>query len=103
MKYIHPGLPGSKVSFKKRYGNFINGQFVDPVGGRWFTSTTPVTGENIAEFPRSGEMDIESALTAAHEARARWGATPVTERANILLAIADRIEANTEILALTET
>lgn len=73
MKYIHPGLPGSKVSFKKRYGNFINGQFVDPVGGRWFTSTTPVTGENIAEFPRSGEMDIESALTAAHEARADGG------------------------------
>ena len=54
MKYIHPGQTGAKVSFKKRYGNYIGGEFVDPVEGRWFTNTTPVTGEVIAEFPRSG-------------------------------------------------
>ena len=103
MKYIHPGQTGAKVSFKKRYGNYIGGEFVDPVEGRWFTNTTPVTGEVIAEFPRSGAADIEKALDAAHAAADAWGKTSAQDRSNVLLAIADRIEQNLELLALTET
>ena len=53
MKYVHPGLPGSLVSFRKRYGNYIGGKFVEPVSGNYFTNTSPVTGQPIAEFPRS--------------------------------------------------
>lgn len=103
MRYAHPGLDGAKVSFKKRYGNYIGGEFVDPVEGRWFDNTTPVTGEVIAQFPRSGAADIEKALDAAHAAAEAWGKTSAQERANVLLAIADRIEQNLELLALTET
>lgn len=103
MKYTHPGLPGAKVTFKSRYGNYIGGEFVDPVGGRWFANPTPVTGRTIAEFPRSDAKDIERALDAAHAAADAWGKTSVQERANVLLAIADRIEDNLEMLALTES
>ncbi|MDF7760309.1 aldehyde dehydrogenase [Kosakonia cowanii] len=103
MKYLHPGLDGAKVSYKPRYGNYIGGEFVDPIEGRWFTNTSPVTGEVIAEFPRSGAEDIEKALDAAHAAAESWGKTSVQDRANVLLKIADRIEANLELLALTET
>lgn len=103
MKYLHPGLDGAKVSYKPRYGNYIGGEFVDPIEGRWFTNTSPVTGEVIAEFPRSGAEDIEKALDAAHAAAEGWGKTSVQDRANVLLKIADRIEANLELLALTET
>ncbi|MDU7769962.1 MAG: hypothetical protein E7K05_23470 [Serratia marcescens] len=39
MKYVHPGLPGSLVSFRKRYGNYIGGKFVEPVSGNYFTNT----------------------------------------------------------------
>lgn len=73
MKYAHPGLDGAKVSFKQRYGNYIDGKFVDPVEGGWFTNTSPVTGQVIAEFPRSGAVDIEKALDAAHAAADAWG------------------------------
>ena len=103
MKYTHPGLPGAKVTFKSRYGNYIGGEFVDPVSGRWFANPTPVTGKTIAEFPRSDAKDIERALDAAHAAADAWGKTSVQERSNVLLAIADRIEANLETLALTES
>ena len=58
MRYAHPGTPGAIVSFKSRYGNFIGGEFVAPVKGQYFTNTTPVTGEAIAEFPRSTAEDI---------------------------------------------
>ncbi|WP_256742462.1 aldehyde dehydrogenase family protein, partial [Cronobacter sakazakii] len=103
MKYAHPGQPGALVSFKQRYGNFIGGQFVEPVEGQYFTNTTPVTGAVVAEFPRSGAADIERALDAAHAAAPAWGKTSVQERSNLLLAIADRMAGHIEQLALTES
>ena len=103
MRYAHPGTPGAIVSFKPRYGNFIGGEFVAPVKGQYFTNTTPVTGEVIAEFPRSTAEDIERALDAAHAAADAWGRTSVQDRSLILLKIADRIEQNLELLAVTET
>ena len=30
--------------FKTKYDNFIGGQFVPPVNGRYFDNTTPITG-----------------------------------------------------------
>jgi aldehyde dehydrogenase len=42
-------------------------------------------------------------LDAAHAAREAWGKTSVTERSNILLKMADRVEANLEMLAVAET
>ncbi|MBK3869376.1 aldehyde dehydrogenase family protein [Pseudomonas stutzeri] len=103
MRYAHPGTEGAKISFKTRYGNFINGEFVEPVGGQYFTNLSPVNGQPIAEFPRSDAADIEKALDAAHAAADAWGKTSVQARSLILLQIADRIEQNLEMLAITET
>jgi len=103
MRYAHPGTEGAKVNFKARYGNYINGQFVEPVGGQYFTNLSPVNGQPIAEFPRSDAADIEKALDAAHAAADAWGKTSVQARSLILLQIADRIEQNLELLAITET
>ncbi|MCC6073631.1 aldehyde dehydrogenase family protein [Pseudomonas sp. GCM10022188] len=103
MIYAQPGTAGAIVSFKPRYGNYIGGEFVAPVKGQYFTNTTPVTGEVIAEFPRSTAEDIELALDAAHAAADGWARTSVQDRALILLKIADRIEQNLEVLAVAET
>ena len=103
MRYAHPGSEGAVVSFKSRYGNFINGEFVEPVNGQYFTNLSPVNGQPIAEFPRSDAADIEKALDAAHAAADAWSKTSVQARSLILLKIADRIEQNLEMLAITET
>src|SRR5690554_6658404 len=103
MIYANPGAAGSLITFKNRYGNFINGEFVAPVKGQYFTNTTPVTGEAICEIPRSSTEDIDLALDAAHAAKDTWGKTSVQERSHILLKIADRIEQNLEMLAVAET
>ncbi|WP_439889063.1 acetaldehyde dehydrogenase ExaC [Pseudomonas sp. MBLB4123] len=103
MIYAKPGTPGSVVSLKSRYGNYIGGEFVAPVKGQYFSNTSPVDGSPIGEFPRSDAADIELALDAAHAAAEAWGRTSVANRANILLKIADRIEANLELLAVAET
>ena len=103
MIYAQPGAEGSVVSFKSRYGNYINGEFVAPVKGQYFTNLTPVTGNAVCEIPRSTAEDIDKALDAAHAAKDAWGKTSVQARSNILLKIADRIEQNLEMLAVTET
>ncbi|MES2714428.1 MAG: aldehyde dehydrogenase family protein [Pseudomonadota bacterium] len=101
--YAAPGTPGAKVSFKPRYDNFIGGRFVPPVEGQYFDVITPITGRVYTQAARSSAADIERALDAAHAAKDQWAATPAAARANILLQIADRIDANLELLAYAET
>ncbi len=103
MIYAQPGQEGSVVSFKSRYENYIGGEWVAPVKGQYFDNITPVTGAVFCEVPRSTAEDIDLALDAAHKAAPAWGKTSPTERSNILLKIADRIEANLEKLAVAET
>ncbi|WP_050183498.1 aldehyde dehydrogenase [Domibacillus robiginosus] len=103
MIYANPGQEGSKVTFKAKYDNYINGEWTAPLGGQYFENTTPVTGEVFCEVARSQAEDIELALDAAHGAREAWGKTSPAERANILNKIADRLEENLEMLAVAET
>ncbi len=103
MIYESPNRPGSKVNFKSRYENYIGGQWIAPVKGMYFENPSPVNGKNFCEVPRSTAEDIEKALDAAHAAAPAWGRTSGAERANILNRIADRIEANLEMLAVAET
>ncbi|MFI8737186.1 aldehyde dehydrogenase family protein [Ectopseudomonas toyotomiensis] len=103
MIYAKPGTAGAVVTLKPRYGNYIGGEFVAPLSGQYFSNTSPVDGSVIAEFPRSNAADIDKALDAAHAAADAWGRTSVQERSHILLKIADRIEANLELLAVAET
>ncbi|WP_027172118.1 aldehyde dehydrogenase [Methylobacterium sp. 10] len=94
---------GTKAPFSARYENFIGGQWVAPVNGRYFENTSPVTGRVICEVARSDAQDVEKALDAAHAAKEAWGRTAPGERALILNRIADRMEENLDLIALAET
>ncbi len=91
------------VAIKQRYGNYINGKWVDPIKGKYFENPSPLNGRKLCEIPRSTAEDIEKALDAAHAAKDAWGRTSTTERAIILNKIADRMEQNLDILAMIET
>jgi len=94
---------GIKSPFKEKYDNFIGGKWVKPVDGKYFENITPISGKPFCEVARSNEKDIELALDAAHAAKDAWGETSTTERANILLKIADVMEKNLETISLAET
>jgi len=102
-QYAAPGQADSLVAVESRYGNFIGGEWVPPVSGKYFENITPVTGQPFTEIARSTGDDIELALNAAHGAKQAWGRTSVAERSQILNKIADTIEANLEMLAVAET
>ncbi len=103
MIYANPGSEGSVITFKPRYENFIGGKWVAPVNGEYFDAISPVDGSVIAEIPKSSAQDVEAALDAAHAAKGAWADTSVAERSNVLLKIADIMEANLEVLAVAET
>ena len=103
MRYADPGTPGAKIAFKPRYDNFIGGKFVPPVKGQYFDNPSPVTGKAFCQVARSTEEDINKALDAAHAAAEAWGKTSPTHRAALMNKIADRLEANLEMIAVAET
>jgi len=94
---------GATLKVRSRYDNFIGGEWVPPVQGRYFENRTPITGELVCEIARSTSEDIEKALDAAHAAAEAWGKTSPAQRALILNRIADRMEANLNALATVET
>ncbi|MEW6256122.1 MAG: aldehyde dehydrogenase [Pseudomonadota bacterium] len=93
----------SVAPFKPRYGNFINGRFIEPLSGRFFTNHSPVNGQPLCEVARSEAPDVERALDAAHAAKDAWGRTSVAERALLLNRIAQVMEDNLDLLARAET
>ncbi|MBT9497629.1 MAG: aldehyde dehydrogenase family protein, partial [Zoogloea sp.] len=103
MLYALPGTAEAKVQYKSKYDNFIGGKWVAPVKGEYFDVITPITGKVYTQAARSTAEDVELALDAAHAVADSWGRTSPTERANLLLKIADRLEANIELLAYAET
>ena len=100
---VQDAIATRKAPYKTQYGNFIGGDWVEPVEGRYFDNTSPINGQVITSIARSSAQDIEKALDAAHAAKDAWGRTPAAERAGILLKIADRMEENLELLATAET
>lgn len=89
--------------FKSHYDNFINGEFVPPVNGNYFDVISPVNGKVFTKAAHSSKEDLDLAVDAAEKAFETWKNTSSTERSNILIKIADRLEQNLEYLATVET
>ncbi|MGO9956560.1 MAG: aldehyde dehydrogenase family protein [Solirubrobacteraceae bacterium] len=101
--YAAPGEPDSPVELDDRYENFIGGAWVAPTTGEYRENLTPSTGEPFCEVAHSGAQDIELALDAAHAAKDDWGRRSPADRAAVLNAVADAIDANLEMLAVAES
>ncbi|AWS48245.1 gamma-aminobutyraldehyde dehydrogenase [Streptosporangium sp. 'caverna'] len=76
--------------------NYINGEFVDAKSGRFSDVIDPCTGEAYLQAPISGPEDVDAAYAAAAAAFESWSQTTPGERANLLLKVADAIEARAD-------
>jgi len=101
--FVAPGRPGSVVTVKEQYENFIGGDWVKPVKGMHVDNLTPATGQPFTRVPRSTPEDVELALDAAHDAKQAWAETSLADRAKVLNAVADVIERNSTMLAVAES
>lgn len=82
--------------------HFIGGQFADGTGNETQSLVDPGTEETICEVPQGTAEDVDAAVLAALEAKEAWGRTLPKERAEILVAIADRLAENADLLARLE-
>ena len=92
-----------RPQLKEKYDNYINGTWTAPSTGQYFEVVSPVDGKLLAKAAHSAKLDVENAVNAAEKAFITWSQTSATERSIILNKIADRIEANIELLATVET
>jgi acyl-CoA reductase-like NAD-dependent aldehyde dehydrogenase len=72
------------------------------IGGQWleakeYTSLrSPYSGETIAEIPMATAEDVEQAIQAAEQAKSVMAEMPAFERANILEALARKLEERSD-------
>jgi aminomuconate-semialdehyde/2-hydroxymuconate-6-semialdehyde dehydrogenase len=86
-----------------RINNFINGEFVEPISGRYLDNIEPATGKPYSQVADSDAQDVDLAVTAAEKAFCDWSKKPATERSRFLLQIADLIERDLEKFARAES
>src|SRR5438874_2806879 len=83
--------------------NFIDGQFIEPVSGKYLDNIEPATGKSYSQVADSDSRDVDLAVAAAEKAFIDWSCTPASERSKILLRIADLIERDLERFARAES
>ncbi|TBN05533.1 aldehyde dehydrogenase [Hyunsoonleella flava] len=83
--------------------NYINGKFINPLSNNWIDNYCPATGEVYGQVPNSSKEDVEKAYQSAKSAFKYWSQTSFEERSEILLRIAELLEANLERFAEAES
>ena len=87
----------------ERIRNFIDGRFVEPIGGKYLDNIEPATGKPNSQVPNSNAHDVDLAVAAGEKAFRNWSKTPANDRSCVLLRIADLIERDLEKFARAES
>lgn len=82
---------------------FINGRFVDAVGGGTIDVFNPHDGSVITAIAAAEAADVDLAVEAATRAFPAWSRMAAAERGRLLLKLADKIEEHAEELAQLES
>jgi aldehyde dehydrogenase (NAD+) len=88
---------------ERKFGLFIDNEWVLPRGAETYPSYNPATGEKLAETVQARKKDVDRAVRAARKAFKTWSATPGRERARYLYAIARNIQKHHRLLAVLES
>src|SRR6059058_1764594 len=83
--------------------NFINGEFVEPISGRYLDNVEPATGKPYSRVADSDAHDVDLAVSAAEKAFRDWSKKTAAERSNFLLRVAELIERDLEKFARAES
>ena len=87
----------------RKFGLFINNQWVTPKGAKYYPSYDPSNGEVLGETVQAGQKEVDQAVAAARTAFGTWSQTPGVLRARHLYAIARNIQKHHRLLAVLES
>ena len=83
--------------------NYIDGELVEPVSGKYFENFNPATGKAYSLVPDSCADDINIAVSYAKSAFNDWSRTTIKYRSDLLMRLANKIEEYSEELILAES
>ncbi|MDL1945093.1 aldehyde dehydrogenase family protein [Chloroflexi bacterium CFX2] len=87
----------------RKFGLFINNEWVTPKGAKYYPSYDPSNGELLGETVQAGKKEVDAAVAAAREAFGTWSKTPGVIRARYMYAIARNIQKHHRLLAVLES
>ena len=87
----------------RKFGLFINNEWVTPKGAKYYPSYDPSNGELLGETVQAGKKEVDAAVAAAQEAFGTWSKTPGVIRARYMYAIARNIQKHHRLLAVLES
>ncbi len=94
----------SHIQLKKKYDLFIDGKWVKPTSGKYFTSINPSNEEVLAEVAYANQADVELAVKAARKAYTNvWSKMAPSERAKYIYRIARLMQERAREFAVIET
>ncbi len=92
------------IRLEKRYGHFINGEFVAPAGGKYYSTYSPSSEKELAQVALGDDRDVDRAVRAARGAYNKvWKKMAPAERGKYLYRIARMIQERARELAVIET
>src|SRR2546426_8631184 len=91
------------MKIDRKIQNFIDGEFLEPMGGKYLDNMEPATGKPYSQVADSDAHDVDLAVKAAETAFRDWSKKPAAERSRVLLRIADLIERDLEKFARAES
>jgi aldehyde dehydrogenase (NAD+) len=88
----------------KTYNQYIDGQYVEPIGQQWMDTINPYTGKVWAKIPQGCAKDVDRAVAAAKRAMTEgpYAKMTPTERGKMMLRLADLVTKHAERLAEIE-
>ncbi|MEO1202068.1 MAG: aldehyde dehydrogenase family protein [Pseudomonadota bacterium] len=92
------------VRIDKRYGLFIDGEFVSPEKGRYFDTINPANEEKLSRVAKASAGDVDRAVKAARKAYAgAWSRMKARERGKYIYRIARILQERAREFAAIES
>ena len=89
--------------YHKKFGLFINGEFIQNKKAKYFYTYNPANGEKLAEITQASEKDVDLAVMAASAAQESWAKLSGFQRAKYLYSIARLIQKHSRLFAVLES
>jgi len=88
---------------ERKFGLFINNEWVTPKGAKYFASHDPSSDVLLAETVQAGQKEVNDAVAAARASFGTWSKTPGVVRARHMYGIARNIQKHHRLLAVLES
>jgi len=87
----------------RRFGQFINGKFVNQKDAKLIASLDPSNGDLLANIEVASSTQLDNAVKAARKVQPDWQSLGGHGRAKVLYALARLLQKNSRLIAVLET